>query len=447
MRIVVIGGGEVGSGIARRLAARHDVVVIEQRRSVADRLAGLDVQVLTGNGASPDVLEQADVARCDLLVAATGMDEVNVLASLIANRLGSPTTICLVSRADLLQPLGDRDLLRQHCGIDRVVWPEAQLAEDIERIIAAPGAIDAESFEQGRITLIGYRVAPGSPFAAVPLASLDLPEHLLVVALKRGDRFSIPNGRTVLTPGDKVFLMGTTDAIEEMQHRLGAVSGEARQTVTIIGGGDVGLQLAQRLERRGFADVRIIERNPTRGEMLAAALHQTLVLQGDGTDLELLESEDIGRSDVLVAAIDSDERNLFASLLARQLGVKRIISRVGRQSNLRLFERVGIDVALSARTAAIAAIVHLAEGGTSRLLAVLEEGQAQIVEVHVPVSHAPKPLRTLPRLSESIVGAVIRDGAAIVPNGDHEIRAGDRLLVFTTTTDVEAVRDYFAGPD
>jgi trk system potassium uptake protein TrkA len=446
MRIVVIGGGEVGLGIARQLAGRHDVVVVEHQAAVAERFTGLDVQVLVGNGASPDVLRQAGVGECDLLVAATGMDEVNVLASLIANRLGSPTTICLVSREDLLQPLGERDLLRQHFGIDRVVWPEAQLAEEIERIVAVPGAIDAESFEQDRITLIEYRVTADSPLAAGALETLDLSRGVLVVAVKRGDRFSIPNGRTVLTPGDKVFLMGMTEAIADVQRRLNGSSGETRQTVTIIGGGDVGLQLAQRLERRPLADVRIIERSLARGEMLAAVLHRTLVLQGDGTDLELLEREDIGRSDVLVSVIDNDERNLFASLLGRQLGVKRIISRVSRNANLRLFERVGIDVAISARGAAVAAIVHHVEGGKSRLLAVLEEGQAQIVEVHVPAAHPPTPLRKLRHLPQSIVGAVIRDGAALVPSGDDEIRGGDRLLVFTTTADAEAVRDYFTRP-
>lgn len=442
-RVLVIGGGEVGLGISRRLAATHEVVVVDQVAAVADRFASLDVQFLVGNGTNPDTLRQAGAAECGYLVAATGMDEVNVLASLIANRLGSPTTICMVSRDDLLKPLGERDLLREQFGIDRVVWPEAQLAEDIARVIAAPGAIDAETFEHGRVALLEYRVTPQSPLSRGPLASLGLPSGVLVVAMRRGERFSIPHGSTTLVGGDKVFLMGTAEAIAKVQGSISGYDARARQMVTIVGGGDVGFRLAKGLEEQGNADVRIFERDPARGAVLAAALRQTLVLNGDGTDLELLEAEDIGRSDVLVSVIDNDERNLFASILARQLGVNRVITRVSRQANLRLFERVGVDVALSARGAAVASIVHQIQGGQSSLLAVLEEGQAQVIEVRVPASHPPTPLKQLRALPESIVGAILRDRAAIVPGGDDVIQPGDRLLVFTTAADSEAVRMYF----
>ena len=137
MRIVVIGGGEIGLGLARRLGTAHEIVVVDLDAAVAERVASLDVRFLGGNGTNPDVLRHAGVDRCEVLVAATGMDEVNVLASLIANRLGSPQTICVISRDDLLTPLGERDLLREHFGIDRVVWPEAQLAEEIERLHVA----------------------------------------------------------------------------------------------------------------------------------------------------------------------------------------------------------------------------------------------------------------------------------------------------------------------
>ena len=443
-RVLVIGGGEIGLGVCRRLAPAHDVVILDQQASLADRFASLDVQFLAGNGTSPDTLRRAGAADCDYLIAATGSDEVNVLASLIGRRLGAGRTLCVVSRDDLLKPTGEGEDLRAQLGIDHVIWPEAQLADDIERIIAAPGAIDAETFEQGRIALLEYRIAAQSPLASGPLSSLDLPRGVLVVAVRRDADFSIPHGSTVLRAGDKVFLMGTADAIAEIQRRFAGRAVAARQAVTIVGGGDVGFRLAQRLEERNRADVRILERDPARGAVLAAALRRTLVLNGDGTDLELLEAEDIGRSDVLVSVIDNDERNLFASILARQLGVTRIITRVSRHSNLRLFERVGVDVALSARGAAIAAIAHYVQGGQSSLLAVLEEGQAQVVEVQVPAHFPATPLNQLRSLPASIVGAILRSDDAIVPGGHDVVRAGDRLLVFTTTADSDAVREYFA---
>ena len=212
------------------------------------------------------------------------------------------------------------------------------------------------------------------------------------------------------------------------------------------GGGDVGLQLAERLEQDGERiAATIIEGNAVRGELLAARLHHTLVLRGDGTDVELLENEDVGESDVLVAVIDNDERNLLACLLGRQIGVRRIITRVGRRGNLRLFERVGIDVAISARGAAIASVLHQIQGDTTRLLAVVEEGAGRILELDVPRGYVPRALRDLAPPLNSIIGAVVRQSTAFVPRGDDRVEPGDRLIVFTTYAVANAVRDYFTG--
>jgi trk system potassium uptake protein TrkA len=219
----------------------------------------------------------------------------------------------------------------------------------------------------------------------------------------------------------------------------------AVQLVTIIGGGDVGFRLAQHLDSTGDMELRIIERDKKRGELLAAALRRALVLNGDGTDLALLEGEEIGRSDVLVSVIDNDERNLFASLLGRQLGVRKIITRVSRPGNLHLFERVGIDVALSARGAAVASVVHHIQGGRANLLAVLEEGQATIVEITVPASYRPRALAEMEAPPQSIVGAILRGTEVIVPRGQDQIRPHDRLVVFATAQSVRRVRDYFGS--
>jgi trk system potassium uptake protein TrkA len=187
----------------------------------------------------------------------------------------------------------------------------------------------------------------------------------------------------------------------------------------------------------------LIERDPERGEMIAGRLRHTLVLNGDGTDLELLENEDVGRSDVLVGVIDNDEKNLLASLLARQLGVPRIITRVSKRANLRLFERVGIDIAISARGAAIASVLHQVQGDPTRLLAVVEEGAGRILELDVPAGYAPRALRELAPPLNSIIGAIIRDTHAFVPRGTDQVHPNDRLIVFTTHAAADQVRDYF----
>jgi trk system potassium uptake protein TrkA len=216
-----------------------------------------------------------------------------------------------------------------------------------------------------------------------------------------------------------------------------------RLRVTIIGGGDVGYQLAQRLEQNPSIDLRIIERGEERGAWLAATLTRTLVLNADGTDLEMLEGESVGRSDVMVCVIDNDERNLLASLLGRQLGVPKIVTRVGRPANLRLFERVGIDVAISARGAAVASILHQITGGATSLLAVVEHGEARVFELTVQESFEPRELKTMGTGEDAIVAAILRGGQAIVPRGDDMVHPGDRLVVFCTLEAADRVRQYF----
>lgn len=442
MRVIVVGGGEVGLALAKGLLQLHEVVVIDYDPAVADRFESLDVGFVTGGGTVTSTLERAGVDRADVFIGCTGLDEVNIVACALANQLGSPQTICFVSREDFYSPSGQQGL--KQFGIDRVLWPEAQLAEDIERTVVAPGALDAEEFADGAVRLLEYRLHAGSELTAGAVADLHLPQGSLLVAVRRGDTFFIPRGDSHLMAGDKAIVMGTPEAMAEVQKLIAAADTD-RQTVTIIGGGDVGMRLAERLDLRPRLSVRIIERDAARGALLAARLRNVLVLHGDGTDLELLEAEDIGRSDVLVSVIDNDERNLLASLLGRQLGVRRIITRVSKAANLRLFERVGVDVAISARGAAVASVLHQIEGGTSSLLAVLEQGEGRILEITVPADYPRRALRDLEPPRESIIGAILRNGGAIVPRGSDVIEPGDRLLVFSTRAAAGRVRDFFGA--
>lgn len=442
MHVVIAGGGEIGYALAQGLSADNSVFVIDHTPEVADRFEPLDVQFVLGVATSRDVLSRAEVERADVLVACTGLDEVNIVSCALARQMGRPRTICFVSRADFLQP-DARGLAA--FGIDRVIWPEAQLAEDMERIIRSPGALEAETFADGAIALVEYRLDPGSPFIG-RVANLHLPRSSLIVAVRRGEEFFIPRGASTLEGGDKVLVMGTPEALGDVRRRMTGDIDAHRQVVTIVGGGDVGLQLAERLEREPAGlTLRLIERNRARGEIIAARLHHTLILNGDGTDLELLENEDVGHSDVLVAVIDNDERNLFACLLGRQLGVQRIITRVGKRANLRLFERVGIDVAISARGAAVASVLHQIQGDPTRLLAVVEEGAGRVLELDVPPGYAPRALRDLAPPLNSIIGAIVRPSHAFVPRGDDRVEPGDRLIVFTTYAAADQVRAYFTS--
>jgi len=444
MRIVVIGGGEIGFALAQGLSTSNDVFVVDHAAEIADRFQPLDVQFVLGTGTSREVLLRAGAARADVLVACTGLDEVNIVSCAVARQIGQPRTICFVSRDDFLGAPNEAGGLAGF-GVDRVIWPEAQLAEEMERIIRAPGALDAESFADGAIRLVEYRIGPDSPLVG-RLADLHLPHNALIVAVRRGDDFFIPRGASDLAARDKVLVMGTPDGLQDVRRRMTGAAEPNRQRVTIVGGGDVGLQLAQRLEDRPDGiELTLIEHGRARADLLAERLAHTLVLNGSGTDLDLLESEDIGRSDVLVAVIDNDERNLFACLLGRQLGISRIITRVSKRANHRLFDRVGIDVAISARGAAVASVLHQIQGDPTRLLAVVEEGAGRILELDVPASYAPRALRDLAAPLNSIIGAVVRQSRAFVPRGNDRVEPGDRLIVFTTYAAADQVRQYFTG--
>ena len=418
--------------------------MLDTEPGVADRFGLLDVEFLTGSGTSSSLLERARVSTCDLLIACTGLDEVNIVACSIGSQLGCRRTICFVSKEDFARTPEGRESLSEHFGIDQVVWPEAQLADAIERIIMAPGSVDAGVFASGEIRLLEFRLGSNSPLVGRPVSVLDLPYGVVIVAVRHGETTSIPHGPTVLDPGDKVVLMGTREGMKALQ---GQLSPEARQTrsrlVTIVGGGDVGLRLAQQLESAPGIQLYVVEHDRARGEMLAATLGNALILEGDGTNLGLLESEEIGRSDVLVSVIDNDERNLLACLIGRQLGVGSVITRVSTPANLRLFERVGIDVALSARGAAVASVIHQIDGGRSSPLAVLEEGQAKVLELTVPTGFPATALRDLGVPGGAIIGSIVRDGQVIVPRGEDHIEPGDHLLVCATGGSAEKIRGLF----
>ena len=442
MRVVIIGGGEIGFALAQGLSGEHDVFVVDHKPEVADRFEPLDVQFVLGSGTNRDVLGRAGIGGADVLVACTGLDEVNIVSCVVARQMAVPRTICFVSREDFLES-GEAARGLAGFGIDRVIWPEAQLAEEIERIVRVPGALDAETFAGGAIRLVEYRLEPDSPFIG-RVGDLRLPPNSVIVAVRRGEEFFIPRGGSTLQARDKVVVMGAPEALAIIRRRMTRNAESTQQRVTIVGGGDVGLRLAERLERdRHGIRVTLIERDRARGELIAGRLRHTLVLNGDGTDLELLESEDVGHSDVLVGVIDNDERNLLASLLARQLGVGRIITRVSNRANLRLFERVGIDIAISARGAAVASILHQIRGDPTRLLAVVEEGAGRILELEVPAGYPRRALRDLAPPVNSIIGAIVRGSQAFVPRGNDHVEPQDRLLVFTTYAAADQVRDYF----
>jgi trk system potassium uptake protein len=439
MNLVVVGGGEIGAQIAESLHRSHNVTVLDIDESRAEAFEQLDVRFMRGNGADPDDLRAAGADKAEAFVACTRNDDINVLACLAAKGLGAKETMAFVTRQRYVDAFRQRGAMESiGLAIDRILWPQRTLARQIVEIVRVPRALDTASFAGGRIKMVEYRLRDGDPYLGATLTEAPLPEGALVVGMVRDDVFAVPGGSTVLRDGDKVVFMGTYDAMRRVEGKFAPK--RRRQRVAVIGGGNVGFMVAEQLQEYG-ADLTVIESDFERSEKLAALLPKVLVLRGDGTDLELLEQERIEDADVVVAVTSDDATNLLVSLLAKQLGIPKVITRVGRSRNRRLFERVGIEAPLTPRTAAVQEVLNWLRLDEVDHLASIED-RAEVMEVTFPYKAAAGQVRQLGAPPNSLIGAIVRKNRAVVPHGDTVIHPGDHLFLITTPDNVGAVEDW-----
>jgi trk system potassium uptake protein TrkA len=443
MYVVIAGESEVAFSIAELLMEQHKVILVGPTPHAAPRLDRLDVELVSGSCTDAGVLEAAHIQNARVFVAATESDEQNLVACIAARRAGAQRTICLLSRPGFVRIAEEDDRLAESLGIDAIVRPSEQLAREILRIVTVPGALDLEHLVGGRVRLLRHAVEPDARLLEAPLRGLELPENVVLVMGRRGDETFIPTGETRFLPGDKVTAVGTPRGVHELRWRFlrGKHHGADVQRATIVGGGVVGFAVAKGLEEAGWT-IKLIEASQARCESIAPQL-EGVVLHGDGTDMDLLEEERIGDEPVMVAVTSNDEKNLLVSVLARHLGVKRIITRADRLANERIFEKVGIDVVRSARGAAIRTVVRKVVGARADLHAELEHGDMEIIEITLPDGYPDTPVRDLACSLFAIIATVLRGRQVIVPNGRTVLHGGDHLLVFTSKADEDAARVHF----
>ena len=442
MNVVIVGGGEIGYLIAESLHRSHGVTVVDQDLGREEAFSHLDVQFIQGNGTDPDDLRNAGVQHAKAFIACTDNDDINVLACLAAKGLGARQTLAFVSRQRYIDAF-KREGAFESVGllIDRVLWPQRLLARQIADIVRVPRAVDSAQFADGRIALLEYALRQGDPFLNEPLATLDLPEGVLAVGTIRGEQFSIPTGLTVFEPGDRVVFMGTTERMRAVQRMFAPTM--RSQKVVIVGGGNVGFMVAEYLEPFHY-DITVIEEDDERCEKLAQWLPNVLVLKGDGTDLDLLEQERVEDADVMVAVTDDDGRNLLVSLLAKQLGIPKVITRVGRPRNRRAFMRVGIDSPLTPRAVAVQEVLNWLKLDEVEHLATIED-YAEVTEAVYPANGGGGRVMDLNTPDTMLIGAIERGRKVIVPNGTTVVEPGDHLFLVTTPGEVDAVEDWLAA--
>ena len=444
MRIVIGGGGEISLQFARELSADYDVVVIEDDPEVSRPFEVLDVQIARGKPTHIATLHGLDLSARDKFVACSDSDEQNILACMAAKRLGADGlfTFCFVSKEEYYKSFRretDDDIF----DIDKVIWPQQRLANEIALIAREPEAIDVEHFASGQIDLREFRLDEDSSLVGKRVTEISLPRRVLAVALISDGRITIPRASTLFDPGDKVIFMGEHEPLTKFARSVFQKGKTKVNTVTVIGGGTVGVMVAKQLQHDRGVELKLIEVNQERCDEIASEL-DCMVLKGDGSDLSLLREEEIAKSDVLVSVTSDDEKNLLGSLLAKQMGIPKIITRVNSPTNIGLFEGVGIDVAINALSTAVDAVQTMLRAPKSSLHATLEQGKAAVIEIEVPEDWpVGKKVKDLDPVPGAIVGAVVRKKRSIVPHGDDLLEPGDHPLVVATKDAKKKVEKYF----
>ena len=449
MRVLIIGAGEVGSHLARRLSEEdHDVVVIESDPERAERVSEqLDVLVVEGNGASLPVLEEAGIRSSDLLLAVTSKDEVNLIASLAASRLDVGFRAARISNPEYYE--ADSVLSREELGVDLMINPEQECAWEAFQLLSSEAANDLAKFAGGRLQLVGLRVREGAVVAGTTLAELDRElsgRRYTTVAIVHAEdgRTEIPTGDSRIEAGDQIYLLSPAEEMGAIPALAGYESHRLRR-VMIAGGSREAVYLAEFLAEHDVA-CTILDEDRERCRELAEALPDALVLHGDATDLDLLRMEGVEGIDAFVAFTGQDETNILSSLLAKHEGARRVISLIDRVEYVPLVSKVGVDAAVSPRMSTVNAILRYVRRGNVRRVATLKGIEAEAMEVVVAegAAIAGRPFRDVDFPERGVVGAIIRDGDIVTPRGSDAVRPGDRVIVFTFPEAVSAFEELFA---
>ena len=443
MKIIIFGANEVGAMIASQFYTANDITVIDEEKNKIDAFNKLDLSFVDGNASNIEVLKQANIKDAEIFIACTNSDELNIVACLTAKRLSNATTLCFVRNEEYKSSLGITKDAEYNCDfyVDNVIWPQELLTQEIFRIITVAKALDVENFASGRARLLEYKIAENSPLVNRMVMQCEFPKDTLIVGITRDDELFIPAGDTVLHQDDKVIFMGLSHSLDVLAGKFFHEK-EFVKKVAIIGGGSVGLKLAKSLEDLKL-NIKIIEKNEARCEFLAEELNNALVIHGDGTDLELLNEEDIESCDVVVSVTNNDEKNLLCSLLVKQMGVGRVISRVSKFVNASLFEKVGVDIAISSQMAALNEIRSGLCGTNIGILATVEQGKGEVLRIILPEDFETTKIMDMKLPAKAIVGVIQRRNRIIIPNGATQIMKDDNLIIFTTSENAPIIREYF----
>lgn len=451
MNIIIVGDGKVGFTLAEHLSREsHDVTIIDTNEDALKRASdALDVMCIKGNGATVSTLREAGAGHADIVIAATSMDEVNMLCCFTAKRLGAEYTIARVRNVEYAK---DLDMIRRDLGIDLIINPENATAEEIARLLRFPSAANIDTFYRGWVEMVGFRLQEGDFICGAPLSSLDyrvrsLP--MLFCAAERGETAIIPNGSFVPQPGDKLYLIGQPVGVTQFFKLLGRYTPKVKD-VFIVGGGRISHYLTAMLEHLGMR-VKLVEQSMDRCRHLSEVLPHTMVICGDGTDQELLESENVAATDAFVALTDRDEENLIICLYALQQGIGKVVAKSNRQNYAGIARAVGVDSVISPKLITANRILQVvrgmqnSKGSVMNALYKIAGGHAEAMEFVVAENTRGLgvPLKDL-RLKQGIlIAALVHHNRIVIPEGSTVISAGDTVIIISRNHVILDVNDIY----
>ncbi|MGQ3413302.1 Trk system potassium transporter TrkA [Natrinema sp. LN54] len=439
MYVIIVGAGEVGRSIAANLEDGHNVAVIDRDADLVEELTySLDVLTIRGDGTDLETLREAGLEQADLVIACTDNDETNAVVCGAAKATSEVFTIARVRRRTLLETWqGSQGAF----GVDFMVCTDLLTAQAIFRISGLPSAHDVDTFAGGLVRMAEFDIPTNSPIADRTVSEADCYDSLTFVAIFRDDEMVVTRGDTVIRGGDRVVVIGSPESINEFADEVARTPDEAEEVV-IVGASEVGFQTAREFEDHGFRP-RLIERDPERAREVAEALPNTMVMESDATNSEFLAREHVGEADVVIAALDSDEKNLLVSLLADRLGVDRTVAIIENPEYADLFETVGIDVAINPREETAEEIVRFTRTDNTEKVAMLEHDLAEVIEIEIGEEsvlvgrNIAAATNDLP--DGVVIGAISRGGEHITPRGSTVVQPGDHVIVFVDAAALDEV--------
>ena len=443
MKVIIIGAGKVGIQIAQTLLSEnHDVIIVDKREEIKQDLdSHLDIMTIIGNGANVRVLEQAGIRNAGMLIAVTQSDEVNMIACITAKQFEVKKTIARIRNSEYMY---EDSLSKEKMGIDFIINPENSTALEIIGLLKAPvNVCETQDFAGGKVSLFGVKVDEDNLFANKKIKDTNLGQHSLIAALFREDNLIIPNGEDEIYAGDIAYLITKKEDVTSIGQFCGRKN-IATQNVIILGGSNIGVQTATLLNETGIK-TKLIEIDKEKCEKISELLPQTLIINGDGTNIELLREEGIDQADGFVSVTGFDEDNLLTALLAKHLGAKKVIAKISKTNYIPILENIGIDAVVNPQLITAAAILRLLKHGELIDLALLQEGEIEVVEFIAQKNRETnnKPLKTLNLPDNTIIGAIVRDKETIIPHGEDVIISGDKVIIFTKPAETRKIEHLF----